>query len=277
MATFTTSALRVGTHSITAVYGGDTNFHASTSAALTPDGQPGGTTTALTSSANPSVFGQSVTFTATVPPSAPGSRHPTGTVTFKDGATAWARHAQRRGVATFTTVDAERRHPLDHGRLQRRRQFDDQHLDGAHPDGQPGGDHDDQLTSSANPSVFGQAVTFTATVTASARAPARPTGTVTFKDGSTTLGTGTLDAGGVASLHHLARWRVGSHTITAVYNGDAQLTTTSTSPPLSQTVNQAATTTPLASSANPSVFGQAVTFTATVTADAPAPGRPPAR
>jgi hypothetical protein len=43
------------------------------------------------------------------------------------------------------------------------------------------------LTSSQNPSNFGQAVTFTATVTGTS-----PTGTVTFKDGATVLGTGTL-------------------------------------------------------------------------------------
>src|SRR6266540_1199102 len=44
------------------------------------------TTTSLASSANPSILGQSVTFTATVA-SASGSTTPTGTVTFSDGAT----------------------------------------------------------------------------------------------------------------------------------------------------------------------------------------------
>src|SRR5205823_262024 len=48
------------------------------------------------------------------------------------------------------------------------------------------------LSSSANPSVYGQSVTFTATVTATAPGAGTPTGTATFKDGLTTIGTGTL-------------------------------------------------------------------------------------
>ena len=55
------------------------------------------------------------------------------------------------------------------------------------------------LASSLNPSVFGQSVTFTATVVKSSGA-GTPTGTVTFQDGSATLGTGTLNASGVATL-----------------------------------------------------------------------------
>src|SRR2546427_9204455 len=55
------------------------------------------------------------------------------------------------------------------------------------------------VVSSVNPSVSGQWVTFTATVSVNSpgsAAAANPTGTVTFKDGSTTLGTGTLSTGG---------------------------------------------------------------------------------
>jgi Zn-dependent metalloprotease len=58
------------------------------------------TTTTLTSSLNPSLVGQSVTFTATV--SGSGGT-PTGTVTFKDGATTLGSPALAGGVATFTT------------------------------------------------------------------------------------------------------------------------------------------------------------------------------
>src|SRR5207249_2401981 len=84
--TCATSALSVGTHSITAVYGGDTNFITSTSSAVSQVVNQASTTTAVTSSANPSVFGQSVTFTATVTATAPGAGTPSGTVDFKDGA-----------------------------------------------------------------------------------------------------------------------------------------------------------------------------------------------
>jgi hypothetical protein len=117
------------------------------------------------------------------------------------------------------------------------------------------------VASSLNPSVVGQSVIFTATVTS---AGGTPTGTVTFKDGAATLGTGTLNGGGVATFGTGAL--TGSpHTITAVYGGDSNFST-STSPALTQTVNAISTTAAsLASSANPSAPGQSVTFAATVT------------
>src|SRR5439155_4368745 len=101
-----------------------------------------------------------------------------------------------------------------------------------------------------------------------------PTGTVTFKDGSTTLGTGTLDGSGVATYTTGAfTFSVGSHSITAVYGATTNYNT-STSSTLTQTVNAASTSTALSSSANPSVYGQAVTFTATVSATSPGTGTP---
>src|SRR6185437_6664903 len=111
------------------------------------------------------------------------------------------------------------------------------------------------LSSSANPSAFGQSVTFTATVAGSGGSP---TGAVTFKDGGATLGSGTLSAG-TATFSTGTLSQV-SHSITAVYDGDL-VYDASTSSVLTQTVNQASSTTSLSSSANPSAFGQSVTFT----------------
>src|SRR5207245_522918 len=91
--------------------------------------------------------------------------------------------------------------------------------------------------------------------------PSTATGTVTFKDGLTSLGTGTL-SGGTATLA-LSTLVAGSHSLTAVYGGDIN-DGGSTSPVLTQTVNPAATTTALTSSANPSIFAQNVVLTATV-------------
>src|SRR5439155_702363 len=92
------------------------------------------------------------------------------------------------------------------------------------------------LTSSVHPwSVFGQPVTFTATVTAKSPGAGTPTGTVTFKDGSITLGTGTLNGSGQATFT-TSTLAVGSHSITASYGGDASFNG-STSHPLTQTVN----------------------------------------
>ncbi len=85
------------------------------------------------------------------------------------------------------------------------------------------------VTSSGTPSAVGAPVTFTALVSGSA-----PTGTVTFYDGATALGSGALDATAQATLttSSLAR---GTHTITAQYGGDAN-NSASTSPPLTQEV-----------------------------------------
>jgi Bacterial Ig-like domain (group 3) len=88
------------------------------------------------------------------------------------------------------------------------------------------------LTSSLNPSLLGQSVTFTATVTG---AGGTPTGTVTFKDGSTTLGLGTLDGTGQATFSTSAL-SLGNHNITAVYGGDSNFNG-STSAVLPQQVN----------------------------------------
>src|SRR5207237_60967 len=106
-ATFTTSALSVTTHSITATYGSDGNFNGSSSDALSQVVNRANTTTTLTSSANPSVFGQTVTFTATVTAVAPGAGTPSGDVDFYDGLTALGTGtlSTAGGVtsATFTT------------------------------------------------------------------------------------------------------------------------------------------------------------------------------
>ena len=112
------------------------------------------------------------------------------------------------------------------------------------------------LSSSANPSSFGQRVTFVAAIS-----PSSATGTVQFLDGTTSLGTATISSGS-ASLA-TSTLAVGAHSITAVYSGDANYLT-STSAALAQAVNKAASSVALASSANPSAFGQSVIFTATV-------------
>lgn len=125
------------------------------------------------------------------------------------------------------------------------------------------------LTSSLNPTTFGQTVTFTATVAGSGPTP---TGTVTFLDGAAALGTGTLNGSGVATFTTSAL-AVGSHSMTGSYGGDAT-DAVSTSPAVDQVVNMANTTTVDLSNVNPSTVGQSVTFTATVTAVAPGAGTP---
>jgi hypothetical protein len=81
------------------------------------------------------------------------------------------------------------------------------------------GDSATQLTSSPNPSGFGQAVTFTATVS-SASFKVTPTGNVTFFDGGTNIGSGSLNSHAVATLT-TTTLSVGTHNVKATYNGDA--------------------------------------------------------
>ncbi|MGH3769262.1 MAG: Ig-like domain repeat protein [Pseudonocardiaceae bacterium] len=119
------------------------------------------------------------------------------------------------------------------------------------------------LASSANPATFGQPVTFTAAVNSTGT----PTGSVTFSSDGNPLGTIGL-TGGQATLTTSAL-PAGPHTITANYGGDPAVSPSSAT--LTQTVNTAATTTALTSSANPALPGQAVTLTATVTSPAGTP------
>src|SRR5439155_196873 len=128
------------------------------------------------------------------------------------------------------------------------------------------------VVSSINPSVSGQPVTFTATVKAKTSGAGTPTGTVTFRDGPTTLGTGTLNASGHATFV-TSTLAVGAHPITGSYGGGATFSG-STSSTLTQTVKNASTTTLVSSSPNPSLPEPPVTVTATVTASSPGSGTP---
>jgi YVTN family beta-propeller protein len=127
------------------------------------------------------------------------------------------------------------------------------------------------LNSDSNPSNLGEQVTFTASVTVNSPGTGTPTGSVTFYDGSTTLGTVALDSSQHAA-YATSSLTVGSHSITANYLGDTNFLG-STSTVLTQVV-QASTTTALASNPNPSNVGQSVTFTATVTVTPPGTGTP---
>jgi hypothetical protein len=123
------------------------------------------------------------------------------------------------------------------------------------------------LNSSAPTTVTGPPVTLTATVTSAAGVPS---GTVTFLDGTTVLGSARIDINGQAFLK--VSLGVGSHALTASFAGAGFADSTSAA--VTETVNRAATTVALTSSVNPAVTGQAVTFTATVAIVAPGAGVP---
>jgi poly(3-hydroxybutyrate) depolymerase len=117
------------------------------------------------------------------------------------------------------------------------------------------------VTSSLNPSAYGLAVGFTANVTSGS---GTPTGTVQFNiDGSTfsspvTLASGSATSGSISTLTE------GTHTVTAVYSGSSNFATSTGTLSGGQVVNEASAGVSVASSLNPSTFGQSVTLTATI-------------
>jgi hypothetical protein len=132
------------------------------------------------------------------------------------------------------------------------------------------------VTSNADPSVFGQPVTFTAAVATAGLGT--PSGNVQFLDGGSNIGAPVaLNASGVATLTTSAL-SVGNHTITAQYAGaatacngtfNASTGSLSTNP---QTVNKADTTTTIGPYVSPIATGIPVTFTANVAPVAPGAG-----
>lgn len=177
------------------------------------------TTTTLTSDANPSSFGQSVLFTAAVP--SVGGLQPSGSVTFKDGATTIGIGTLNPiGTATFSTaILTVGTHPITaiySGDTNFTTSTSD-NLDQVVTQSAT----NVKLTSDRNNSSFGESVLFTATVPKINGI--QPSGSVTFEDLSTPIGTSTLNAG-IATLS-TAALTVGSHTIIAVYSGDTNFTT----------------------------------------------------
>jgi hypothetical protein len=217
-ATLALSTTGVGSHTITAVYGGDGNDLGSTSPAITQTVlSKTATTTTVASSPNPSYVGQSVTLTATVSPLAT-----TGTVSFMQGQTILGTRTLGSGQATFTTSS------LPAGSLSITAVYSG--------DTQYNSSTSATLTqqvnqaatsitisSAPNPSSAGQLVTFTATATWSPAYGGTPTGTVDFKVGNTTLGRGTLDATGTATFS-TSTLASGRYNVRAVYGGSPAYT-----------------------------------------------------
>jgi hypothetical protein len=122
------------------------------------------------------------------------------------------------------------------------------------------------LAMSPDPATFGDQVTYTAKMTGTG---GTPTGSVTFREGATVLGRAALGASGTASLS-IGALSVGDHLITGAYSGDGHFLPSTVS--FNDPINPTSTTTALTSSANPSIRGHSVTFTAHVGSSAGTPG-----
>jgi len=267
--TFNISSLLAGAHSLTVVYASNGSFSNSTSSVVVLNVGQAATTVSPQAMPNPSVFGQSTIFTATVTAVAPGTGTPTGTVSFFEGTTNLGSSTLTAGVATLTLSSLQ----VGSHVIQMNYSGDANFLTSNNSLTQlvNQASTTTALATAPNPTVFGQTATMTATVTAIAPGSGTADGSVTFYDGVTTLGTGIL-TNGVATLN-VSNLLAGGHGLVAVYGGSSSFNG-SQSTIATQVVNQAATTTAIQSSANPSLFGQGVTLTATISATLPGVGTP---
>jgi hypothetical protein len=269
-------------HNVVATYTNtDGNYVSGTAANLQQLVLPDPTTTVITTNPQQSVWGQPVSFTATVTANAPGAGVPTGSVEFTINGTDVGTPVNLNGSGVATISGISNLAPGTYSISGVYSNADGDFAGSGNPDSSLQSaslivNQDPTTTtvaSSVNPTVFGQATTFTATVSANAPGAGTPTGTVTFMDGSTVIGTGTLDqtTGNDQATFTTASLAVGSHAISAVYGGDSDFLTSTGN--LNQTVNQDPSITTVAQNGQ-SVQGQAISFTATVAAAPPGAGTP---
>jgi hypothetical protein len=211
-----TLSLGAGKHTVTATYDGDDNFNTSVSSPVSLPVAKADTTTALIASLSSAVFGQAVTFTATVTPVPPGAGSPGGTATlFVDGAPQTSAPVSNGQVSFTTTSLSVGLHTVSviyNG---------DDNFGGSAPASLSlnvvRAHTSIALTSSANPSLHHQPVTFTATVTAVAPGAGVPEGSVVFVIDWRIIRFVPL-VNGVATLS-LSDLPVGKHRVFAIYVG----------------------------------------------------------
>ena len=257
VASFSTSFLFVGTHKLTATYPGDFNFAPSVSNTISEviTGPP--TTTLLSVSPNPALPFEPITMTATV---SSAYTTPAGTITFMAGGkalTAATLAINGTASASISTLGAGTYSitAVYGGSTEYASSTSNTVVEVVN-----GAPTTTSLTSSLNPSSFGQNITFTATVDAP-QSRTTPTGAVTFMDGATPVGTATLSAADVTEFS-TSTLSAGAHEITAIFNGSSN-DAKSTSNAVLQVVNLNTASLSLTSSINPAQVGQTITFAAT--------------
>ena len=207
-ATYVTSTLSAGSHSVTASYSGDSTYAGATSSTLTQMVNLNSSSVSLTSHPNPSQVGQSVIFTATVSPTGAS-----GTVSFTIDSGTPIVLSLNNGIAIYTTsaltagshnvvVTYSGNSTYSDATSNTVTQVVNLNVSSV------------SLSSSPNPSVVSQTVTFTTMVS-----PVSANGTVTFSEGATVLGTAPVVSG--TAIYPTASLSIGSHVITATYSGNS--------------------------------------------------------
>ncbi|MCW2780422.1 MAG: hypothetical protein JWR35_871 [Marmoricola sp.] len=265
-ATINVSTLLPGSHSIVASYAGDSDYASSesspTSQTVISGAATVATSTVVTSSLNPSTYGQLISFKATV--SAADDSSPVGAVQFSvDGANIGDPvPVDANGVAESLTLASPE--PGGHTVIAA-------FVPVAGFSSSGGGvtqtvadaGVDVNLVSSAPGSTYGHGVSFTATVGSQQLGTGKPTGYVQFGVDGQPLGDAVAVADGVATSPSISTMLPGAHTVTAMYSGDADFVSKLAS--ITQSVAQVSTSTTLTASATSTTFGQAIGFSAKVT------------
>ncbi len=276
-AAYTTSVLAGGTYAITAAYSGDNTYATSTSGQATVTVNPEAASISAAVSGTPTLgtaFTVNVSVAGTSGVGAPSgtvkvtpqgvSNSTTGTATLNQGTAANTSTAAvsleigQAGTFTLTTSCVS----------------GDQSFSCSTPNSTQvtvaAATSTTALSYTPSPPTAGQPITLTATVTPSVSGTniIAPTGSVTFYDGTTSLGTGTITASGTTyTATATATLTPGkTHSLTAKYAGDANFGG-STSSAVSAAGGSIASVTTLSSSTYASTYGANVTFTAVVTAD----------
>jgi hypothetical protein len=268
IATFSSSSLGIGNHTIVAVYGGDSHNSSGESAGVAQVVDKAATGVTLTSSASPAPHGSSVTLEASVKVLAPGGGTRTGTVTFMDGTT------------TLATVKVSG----DDAKYSLKTLAVGPHTIVAAYSGDANNESSESsitqtiakattqltLTGSERSAPHGSSGYLQATVKVVPPGSGTPTGTVTFEEGSTPLATVALSGG--TAKYKLNTFTPGTHTITATYNGDGNNESSESS--ITQTIVKASTQVTLTSSESTAPHGSSGYLLATVKVMAPGSGAP---
>jgi Bacterial Ig-like domain (group 3) len=244
-ATYATTGLSLGGHTFYAVYDGDSNFAGSTtSSPASQTVNQASTSTTVTTSTGTATFFADGTQIGTVQ-------------TLVSGQAGVTISSLPAGIHVITVqYSGDRTYPAGTGSLT-----------GGQIVNTTGISATTTVISNDSPSIAGQNVTFTATVTGSSETP---TGTATFFADGTQIGAAQVPSTGQASIS-TSSLPVGTHTITVRYSGNSTDASNNGSLTGGQVVNPVpiSTTTSVVSSLNPSLFGSSVTFTATVNTAGP--------
>jgi len=201
----------------------------------------------VTTDGSPAAYGAPVTFTATVDAVAPATGSPSGLVQFWEGgkllgSSGLGASGLNSATATFASSS------LGAGTHSITAVYvGNFNFDGATSSVSQTIENAPTVTGVSavtNPITFGDQAKLVATVSSALPAGSAPTGSVTFKEGGTVLGTANLvtaDGARTATIT-VSGWHGGDHAVTAVYGGDGGFSG-STSAPYTVTVNRAASTT----------------------------------